>query len=103
MRKAAGGQEGDKGLRRTRSYLWKRKGSSSRLVELKPNVPGDLREILCEEYTQQVVRVPFSSKDVRWALSLVPGPLESLVLTDPSEGKLHPRRVRAARLGRDEG
>lgn len=85
MRKAAGGQKGDKGLRCTRSYLWKKKGSSSRLVELKPNVPGDLRETLCEEDTQQVVRVPLSSKDVRWALSLVPDPLESLVLTDPSE------------------
>lgn len=54
MRVAAGGQEGDKGLRCTSSYLWKRKGSSSKLVELKPNVPGDL----CQEGTQQVVGVP---------------------------------------------
>lgn len=44
-----------------------------------------------------------SCKDVWWALSPVPDPLESLVLTDPSEGKLHPGRVRAARRRRDEG
>lgn len=55
---AEGGQEGDKGLRCTNSCLWKRKGSSSQLVELKPNVPGDLPETLCQEGTQQVVGVP---------------------------------------------
>lgn len=72
-------------------------------MELKPNVPGDQRETLLEKDTQKVGRVPLLSKDIRWALSLVPDPLESLVLTDPNEGKLHPGRVRAARRGRDEG
>lgn len=103
MRIAAGGQEGDKGLLWKRSNLWKRKGSSSGLMQLKANVPEDLRETLCQEDTQQVAVMPLSSKDVRWALSPVTDPPESLVLTDPSKGKLHPGRMRAERRGQDEG
>lgn len=51
-------------------------------MELKPNVPGDLGETLCQKDTQQVVWVPLPSKDVLWDLSPVPDTLDSLVLTD---------------------
>lgn len=51
-------------------------------MELKPNVPGDLLEILCQEDSQQVVGVPLASKDVLWELSPVPDTLDSLVLTN---------------------
>lgn len=43
-------------------------------MELKANVPEDLRETLCQEDTQQVAVMPLSSKDVRWALSPVTDP-----------------------------
>lgn len=98
MRVAAGGQEGDKGLLWKRSNLWKRKGSSSGLMELKANVPEDLRETLCQEDTQQVAVMPLSSKDVRWALSPVTDPPESG--THRSQQGKAPSRAREGREAR---